>query len=401
MTKFLATLITASCCWFAHSCAAAEELRVVYTYGVESLSSILRDFGKESGVKINVEFRNQGDFKSGMMEMMEMKAAPDAILMPADHAGMHRLLNYSPIDPKLFSAHIAERIWQSGVSDGVLYGAPVTQGNHLVLFYNKSLVKTPATDWAGLFAQQKTLAQQSVATIAWSYDEPYWLLPFLGAYGGWPITDGKVSLNTPAMASALAFYKNLREKNLPYPNCSYEQSVDLFKSGKVAYTINGEWVSKTFAEALGDNLGVAPLPSIEGKKLLPTFSTYILAVPNNGMSGPKRAALIQFVNYLQSPKVQRQIWEKVGAIPVENSAFAYAQQTASGHVKPLLELMLQTRSLPSDEAISFIWDAVGKGFIRYREGAMTAQESAEFMQQMAQRNIRNAQRQPASSAPVP
>jgi ABC-type glycerol-3-phosphate transport system substrate-binding protein len=368
---------------------------------VESLSAILRDFGKESGVKINVEFRNQGDFKSGMMEMMEMKAAPDAILMPADHAGMHRLLKYSPMDPHWFSAKIADRVWQSGVSDGVLYGAPVTQGNHLVLFYNKKLVQKPAADWAGLFAQQKQLAQQGVATIAWSYDEPYWLLPFLGAYGGWPITDGKVSLNTPAMTSALTFYKTLREKNLPYPNCSYEQSVELFKTGKVAYTINGEWVSKAFVEALGDDLGVAPLPSVDGKKLLPTFSTYILAVPNEGLSGPKRAALIQFVNYLQSPKVQRQIWEVVGAIPVENSAFAHAQQAASGHMKPLLELMLQTRSLPSDEAISFIWDAIGKGFIRYREGAMTAQESAEFMQQMAVRNIRNAQRQPTSTAATP
>lgn len=401
MTKFLCSLVVASSVLLAQTCAAAEELRLVYTYGVESLSSILRDFSKESGVKINVEFRNQGDFKSGMMEMMEMKAAPDAILMPADHAGMHRLLKYSPMDPHWFSAKIADRVWQSGISDGVLYGAPVTQGNHLVLFYNKKLVKTPATNWAGLFAQQKALADQGVATIAWSYDEPYWLLPFLGAYGGWPITDGKVSLNTPAMTSALTFYKNLREKNLPYPNCSYEQSVELFKAGKVAYTINGEWVSKAFAEALGDNLGVAPLPSIDGKKLMPTFSTYILAVPNDGMSGPKRAALIQLVNYLQSPKVQRQIWEVVGAIPVENSAFAYAQQTANGHIKPLLELMLQTRSLPSDEAISFIWDAIGKGFIRYREGAMTAPESAEFMQQMAIRNIRNAQRQSASTAATP
>jgi ABC-type glycerol-3-phosphate transport system substrate-binding protein len=400
MIKFIAVLIVILC-WVPQVFAANGELRVVYTYGVETLGQILNDFAKETGVKIHVEFRNQGDFKAGMLEMMEMNAAPDAIIMPADHAGMYRLLKYSAIDPHLFTAHIPDRIWASGMSDGTIYGAPITQGNHLVLFFNKSLVKEPAKTWDELFAQKQILEAKGVGTIAWSYDEPYWFLPFFGAFGGWPVVNGKIALNSPAMASALSFYKSLREKKLPYPNCSYEQSVDLFKAGKVAYTINGEWVSKTFAQSLGDNLGVSALPTVDNKKLLPTFSTYIVATPNNGLSGPKRADLIRFVNYIQSPKVQKRLWEEVGAIPVEASTFNTAQKNAQGYLKPMLALMSETRSLASDEATSFIWDAIGKGFIRYREGAMTAQESADFMQQLAERNVRNAQRQAVSEQAKP
>lgn len=397
MIKSFALFVALWLTFSANLVLASSELYLVHTYGKNILEPILSGFTRETGIRLHSEFRNQGDLKSGMVQMMELNAVPDAIIMPADHAGMYRLLKYSALDPHLFTANIPERIWMSGMSDGTIYGAPIIQGNHLVLFYNKSLVKQPARTWDELFLQKQELEARGLATIAWSYDEPYWFLPFLGAYGGWPINNGKLELNSPAMASALTFYKSLRERKLPYPNCSYDQSVDLFKTEKVAYTINGEWVSKSFAEALGDKLGVSALPKAEGKKLLPTFSTYIIALPNDGLHSAKRAELIKFINYMQSPKVQRQLWDQVYVIPVESSAFSYAQQNAQGYMKQILELMKDTRPLASDEAVSYIWDAIGKGFVRYREGAMSAQDSAKFMQQLVERHLRNAQLQ---SAPV-
>lgn len=401
MTRSLSLLIVLVLCCSVQTSHAASELRIFYTYGEVTLGKILNDFSKETGIKVQIEFRQQGDLKSGMAVMMEMNQAPDAIIMPADHAGMYRLIKYSAVDARLFTSHIPDRIWQSGKSDGTIYGAPIIQGNHLVLYYNKALVKEPAKDWKDLFVQKKELEAKGLSPIAWSYDEPYWLLPFVGAYGGWPVSRGKVELNTPAMISAITFYRGLRDQKMPYPNSSYGDAVKLFETEKVAYTINGEWAGHEFAEKLGDKLGVAALPMAEGHKMVPTFSTHIIAAPNDGLNGPKRAEIIQLINFLQSPRVQREIWDKVGAIPVEPSAFAYAQQNAKGYLKQTLELMTETRSLDSDQSTSFIWDAIGKGFIRYREGAMTAPESAEYMQQLAERHIRNAQREAQQEAPNP
>ena len=47
--------------------------------------------------------------------------------------------------------------------------------------------------------------------------------------------------------------------------------------------------------------------------------------------------------------------------------------------------MDNTRSVPADYVMSSIWDAISKGFVRYKEGALTAEKAAEFMQQSAQR----------------
>lgn len=328
-----------------------------------------------------------------MMALMEINSTPDVIIMPADHLGLHGFLNYSELDPTLFPAHIPERIWASGFSDGTLYGAPLAQGNHLMLFYNKSLVPEPAQDWETMFEQKKALDTKGLATIAWSYDEVYWFLPFLVGHGGWPLNNGKIELNTPAMAATLDFYKSLRTRQLPHPACSYQCGLDLFKAGKMAYTINGDWVGKEFHKALGDSLGVSDIPMVDGKKMTPTFSTHVIAFPSDSLHGTKREKLIKLVNYIQGPKAQRQLWELAGAIPVEDSAFAHANEHAKGYSKQELGLMSNTKPLPADKEITFVWDAIGKGFLRHREGALDAPSAAKYMQQLAERHVRNAKRQ--------
>ena len=380
---------------------ANTELHIIYTYAKDNFGQVLQEFGQQQGIKIKSEFKEQNDLKSSMMGLMEANTAPDAIIMPSDHVGLHSFIRYSEIDRKLFPAAIPERIWNSGFSDGKLYGVPLIQGNHLMLFYNKGLIKEPAANWEDMLKHKAELEAKGLATIAWSFDEAYWFLPFLAAYGGWPLNNGKVELNTPAMAAALDFYKGLRLKSLPYPDCSYQCAVDLFKTGKVAYTINGDWIGKEFHQALGDNLGVSAIPSAEGKTMIPTFSTHVIAFPGDSLNGAKRASLIALANYLQSAKVQRQIWDLSGAIPVEESAFNYAQGNAQGYLKKTIELMANTKPMPADKEMTFIWDAIGKGYWRHREGALDGAAAARYMQQLAERHIRNAQRMVNSQPPTP
>lgn len=394
MNKYLLTLLVIFCSSASQSSlAAGTELHIIYTYNHEYIGRSLRDFGASAGIPIKVEFSDQGDLKTNSLKLMELNTAPDAVVIPADHVGLYRFIKYSEVDPHLFKATIPKRIWDVGMSDGKIYGAPLIQGNHLMLYYNKSLVKEPARDWKTMFAQKTEFDAKGITTIAWSYAEAFWFLPFLGAYGGWPITDGKVELNTPAMAAALDAYKELYTKHLPYPDCSSECALDLFKSGKLAYTINGEWAGANLFKALGDNLGVSAIPMAQDKKMVSAFSTYVIAFPNNSLNGPKRAALIQLVNYLQSPKVQQQIWEQSRAIPVEATAFTYAQKNAQGYLQKTLELMVDTKPLPADQAMTFIWDAITKGTARHREGNADSKAAALYMQQLAERNIRNAKTQ--------
>jgi maltose-binding protein MalE len=263
--------------WCTPPAFAQDEVSVLYTYGKGSFDQVLTKFTEQTNIKLKSEFKEQNDIKASMLTLMELGATPDVIIMPADHLGLHEYIDYSELDRRLFTAKISDRVWAGSYSDGKLYGAPLVQGNHLMLFYNKNLVREPAADWNAMLVQKQAFDANKIATIAWSFDEAYWFLPFLVGQGGWPINNGKIKLDTPAMAAALDFYKSLRTHQLPHPNCSYQCGVDMFKEGKMAYTINGDWIGKEFFGALGDNLGVTQIPMADGKKNISTFSTYVLA----------------------------------------------------------------------------------------------------------------------------
>ncbi len=370
---------------------AKDSIRVIYT--TDLLGPALSRFKSSDGTRITAEYYEQDDLKTASMGMVEQGQQPHAVIVPADHVGLHAFINYSTIEPQKFSPKIPQRIWERSISDGKLYGIPLIQGNHLVLYYNKRLTSAPAPSWKVMAEQKSALQEKGLGLIAWTYDEPYWFIPFLGAFGGWPITDNRISLDSKAMADALDFYKSLRTRHLPYPNCNQICGINLFKMGRVAYLINGEWDSKELYKSLGKNLGVAPIPSANGKKMVPTFSTQVIAFPNDSLNGPMKKQLRELADYLQDSATQKTVWQESGAIPVNEDAFKFAMKSATGYMKDILALMPHTNPLPADEAMSYIWDAIGKGFKRHQEGVLSGEDAARYMQKVAERHLRNAEKQ--------
>ncbi len=365
---------------------AANELRVVYSYNEALIGVLMSGFSQEQKVAVKAEHLNVDDMKTKLLSMMEL-SPPDVIILPSDQVGLYSFANYSEIDPKIFKAKIPDNILKCGISDGKLYGAPLIQGNHLFLYYNKALVDVPARDWQTLAAQKSKFDAQNVSTIAWPYNEPYYLLPFMSAYGGWPLVDNNIQLNTPAAIDALKFYRDTR-KIIHSPVCDLACTEILFKSGKLAYAIGGTWDINDFARSLGDKLGVSDIPKIGDKKLASPFSTYVVAFPEQGLTGEKRELLRKLLDYLQSPVVQRKLWDQFQAIPVEPSAYVYAKDKASGYMKKVLEVMADAKPIPAEQDMSLVWNAMNKGMLRFNEGSMDAEAAANYMQQLAERNVR-------------
>lgn len=379
------------------SCAWATEITLVHSVAETAYPPLFADFTKETGIKINHQFRRQDELKSDVLLMVESGELPDAIILPADHLGLHGYLNYSPINPNDFSLKIEKRLWETTSSDGNYYGVPLSQGNHLVLYYNTELVRKPAENWDELTRQAAVLKQHSIAAITWSYQEPYWFLPYLTAFEGWIFDGDEITLNTPVMAKTLDFYNTIRELAGELKTCSYECGLEQFKSGKVAYTINGDWIFSELYHAMGPRLGIAAFPKIGDAAPAPTFSTRAIAFPNQGLSGPKKAALIRLTEYLQSPKVQMLLWETHNSIPVHGTLLKSLKETTPLPQKSIIDLMQHTRALPSEQEMSFIWDALTKGMLRHYEGALGSQEAAEYMQRLTERHVRNAERHALSS----
>lgn len=390
LKRFVVAALCLPSCFICHT-QAVEELRVINTFGDGiAIEEIIKNFSQQSDIPVFVEYQRQDEFKSNLFFLVEKKTLPDIVIIPADHLGLHAMAKYSSVAVDVFKTNMSARIWESSLSDGVVRGVPLGQGNHLMLYFNKALVSKAATNWDEILQQKNTYDEASLHTIAWNYDDGFYFLPFMSAFDAWPIVNGKLELNSPAIVQALEFYKSLRDKNLYSTTCNYECAIDLFASNKMVYSINGTWAGESYAKALGKNLGVAALPQINGKPMLPSFSTYVIAFPGNSLSGSRKAEIIKLVDYLQSSSVQLQLWELTGSIPVDQVAFNQAKNNATGYLQQTLNLINHTKPLAADQSVTYLWDAMGKGLLRQNVGALMPKQAAAYMQQLADRHVRNA-----------
>lgn len=367
-----------------------ESLHIINTYGDgDDVRTVVNDFERQENVPVSLRYMRQDDFKTNLILLIEKSAIADVVIIPADHLGLHDLANYSVVAPDRFDTKIAPRLWDTTVSDGAIRGIPLNQGNHLVMYYNKAIINRPAKTWDEIFDQKMLFDKKSISTIQWNHDDAFYFLPFLSAYDGWPLVDGKIQLNTNSMVEALSYYKVLRDKKLYSQTCDYECAASLFVSGKLAYNINGTWAGENYFRVLGENLGVAPLPAIDGRPMLPSFSTYVIAFPNNSLMGPKKDHIIAFVNYLLSRDVQLNMWERAGAIPAEITAYKHALNNSAGYLQDTLKQLDATKPLPADQAMTYLWDAILKGLMRQNVGVMDSKQAAAYMQKLAERHARN------------
>lgn len=362
-------------------------LQFAYTFENHSIGQLIDEFAAQTNTEIERRFIQQADLKILLLETIETGTAPDVVLVPSDHTGLYRPMRFSAIDPSSFESNINSENWQTATVDGQIYGAPIIRGNHLMLFYNRSLVNEPASTWAEMQSQATQLATLGVKTIAWNYHEMYFFIPFLGAFDGWPITDGKLTLNSQAMVSALETYRDIAESGLINTECDYDCALDAFKSGELAYTINGDWALKEFQEALGDNLGIAVLPAWNQKKLVPMFSTHVVVFPGHSLESSDRQTKMSLIRYLQSYAVQKRLWEEIKVFPIEEQAYQEAVDNIEPELRAILTQLTQARAMPSERAMSYAWGAMAKGFSRFINDVITAEEAAELMQKLAEREL--------------
>lgn len=352
--------------------------------------AISKGFTKKSGIAVDVNWISQSDYKSSLLRHSLDGDLPDVALVPGDFLSMAKELKLSEIPSSVQSAGLIPTAAEGGLYEEKMMGAPVIWGNHLMLFYNRDMIKTPAKTFAELEVQAVELRQKGVKPFGMNFGEMYWLVPFLGAYGGWPLDkQGNITLNSKAMAQALDFYYGLANKGLTEKKCRTDCIHERFSNGEFAYTMAGDWGFKDFEEKMGNKFGVTLLPMIDNKPLVSMFSSYVLVFPNNGLAGPKREALLKFIKYMQSVEVQRR-WANEGKLfPVVETVFKEVTAKADTNTKASLEQLRLARAMPNERNMAFAWEGMAKGFSGRYNGRISSEDAALLMQAHA---LRVAQR---------
>jgi arabinogalactan oligomer/maltooligosaccharide transport system substrate-binding protein len=274
---------------------------------------------------------------------------------------------------------------------GNLWGVPDNYGNQLMLIYNKQLVEKVPGDTDSWVAQLKTLTHPEQGQYGLVYDlkEPFWLIPWLGGFGGWPLDEaGNPALATESMVHALQFLQDLKLVHKVVPaDVNYDSAYDLFRSGKAAYVIDGEWNLDRYLGS-GVDLGVAALPRVTRTGLFPsplTLGKYWFI--SRGATGSHLDAAVKFVEFMTSAQAQEGWASKAGRLPSSKEAARSEVITQDPIKSASVDQLSKGRGLQSIPEMYCAWGAMRAPLAGVMDDKMTPDAASQAMQEEAERCI--------------
>jgi arabinogalactan oligomer/maltooligosaccharide transport system substrate-binding protein len=272
---------------------------------------------------------------------------------------------------------------------GRLWGVPDNYGSQLMLIYNKELVKAVPADTDGWVAQLKTLTDPVKGQYGLAFDlkEPYWLIPWLGGFGGWPLDEAnRPALSTESMVQALQFLQDLKWVYKVVPqDASYESAYELFRSGKAAYVIDGAWNLDRYRGA-GVDLGVTALPKVTRTGLFPTPLTLgEYWFMSKDVKGPQLDAAAKLVEYMTSAEAQEAWASKAGRLPSSKEAAGSEVITQDPIRLGSVDQLSKGRGLLSVPEMYCAWDAMRDPLAEVMDDTLTPAEASQLMQDDAER----------------
>lgn len=281
--------------------------------------------------------------------------------------------------------------------NGHLYQISDRVGNHLTLVYNKKLVKKPPETISELIRMGQEIAADRDGdgapdryALAWNYIEPYFVVPFIGLYGGWIMDEqNHPTLNTPAVIHAVQLIYDLANKYRIIPKeCDYETANALFLDGKSAMIINGPWSWGTYIKR-GMDIGLARIPRNDstGQWATPMVSPlgYML---NVNLKGEKLKIAIELIRYLTSARIQLDIAKQFNLIPSRVDLIYHPDLMKEELYRQALDQLLVGRPMPVVTELRWIWDGMRPAYQGIFTGQYTPEEAAREMQRMAEELIR-------------
>lgn len=274
-------------------------------------------------------------------------------------------------------------------------------GNHLALVYNKTLLPEPPRTTADLV---RMAVEQTVDTdgdgrtdrygLVWNFTEPFFAIPFLTGFGGWVFAEPEATppapaLDTPQVAAGLGFIRGLRDEHHVVPaNCDYELADSLFKTGRAAMIINGDWSWSDYLADPAIDAAVAVLPVVDatGLPMRPMVAPKGYSL-NCNARGARADAAVDFVRHMTSDPVQRRLVRTLRMLPARKSAWddpVFADDATLTASRAQIE---NGRLMPVAAELRAVWDGMRPSYQGLLAGTLAPDEAAAGMQADATRFI--------------
>ncbi|PDW00298.1 hypothetical protein CJ255_20845 [Candidatus Viridilinea mediisalina] len=306
---------------------------------VDELSQLADEFSAAHGTKIEVLPRPLDGLRLSLATA-QLVDDPLPHLLWANQTTLAGLLAdglLQPLPAELLPTDTFPALLTAARLDEQIWGLPTVAHNSLVLLYNRELSEGPAPSTSDqLIVQTRAAATPMVAGLVMGWNEAYWTLPWLHAFGGAPTSpDGQtITLDTPAMTPTLNLMRELYAA-APQNGDGYARGQRLLAQGYAAFAIDGDWAWGQYA-AISDTLelGVAPMPRVPAtglRALPPLGGSYLMLT--SALTGPEQQQALAFAAMLAEPSAQVRLAQASGHLPASESALARIDLSADPYLR--------------------------------------------------------------------
>ncbi len=329
---------------------------------IDSVFEAFKKLPGNEGVQITRTHYQTEDLRQQFQAASLAGVPPDLLLGPSDTAGLYAVSGFIvPLEGMFDFSKFNDPVVQAISLDGHIWGVPVSNGNHLLLFFNRKFVKEAPRDTAELFSfcagDAKRLKLDRC--IAFDMGEPFWLMPWLGAFGGWPMDGKKPTLDTQPMRDTLNFYLDLKYSKKYVPmECDYNCMDSLFKENKAAFIINGDWAISGYQKHFGRDFGIGVIPKLSqtGRWPTPMVSGQYFTV-STGLKPEKLALVKRLLEFYTSYDNQVKQYQVLTRLPALKAAGKAKEITADPVSRVSMEQILKGRSMPMAIEMRAVWDS--------------------------------------------
>jgi arabinogalactan oligomer/maltooligosaccharide transport system permease protein len=350
------------------------------------------------GIKVEAIYKETEELRSGFIIAAIARQGPDLVYGPSDQIGPFQVMNIIQPLENLFTKEWLDSINPKGLTwyKGHLYQIADKLGNHLTLVYNKKLVSVPPQTDGELITLGKKLTTRKNGDgkidqygLVWNYTEPFFFIPFMSGFGGWVMDDsGRPTLDNQGVIDGLRFVKQLRDEYKIIPaEADYNIADALFKDGKAAMIINGDWSWSGYRKA-GIDIGVAPLPKIEktGLWCSPMISPKGFSL-NINVSQDKRPIVLELLKFLMSPENQLATAKQLNTMPTQKVLYDDPFIKNDEILRNSQIQIDRGRPMPVVPELRAIWDAMRPSYQAVLGGVKSAETAAHDMQVLALQKI--------------
>ena len=278
----------------------------------------------------------------------------------------------------LDAADFPEAIWNAGQWKGQRVGVPIDT-HTMNFYYNKALFAAAGLDPESPPSTREEFEAAITAVQEKTEADGYQMVSsgpganflvgiqfaalFYQGGGAWTNADfTEATFNSDAGVQAAAYLKHLVD-DLGVPKVESDAEINAFQQGKNAMVMSGIWETTRYNDALGADLGVAPIPAIFGNGTW--GGSHNLAV-TAAAEGDLRVGAYYFIDWFSRNSLQ---WGAAGQIPARNDVRESDEfQNASGDgllpliakVAPLAESVQFLPTIPGGGDLLFVANGAGE-----------------------------------------